>query len=161
MYFPLLGFARVSWMIQGVQSAFGLEGGAWSTKNEAVAGGRKQGYPLGERVALTLHYVWYFGMAGCVGKAAFGASGLLLAIAQVLTLSHSHTLTLSHSHTLTLTLSHSHTLTLSHSHTLTLSQSHTLTLSHFRKPSMSNQKWSVNPTTSNQKRTIYPVSAIN
>mmetsp|Transcript_31813 Transcript_31813/g.75599 ORF Transcript_31813/g.75599 Transcript_31813/m.75599 type:complete len:502 (+) Transcript_31813:51-1556(+) len=84
MYFPLLGFARVSWMIQGVQSAFGLEGGAWSTKNEAVAGGRKQGYPLGERIALTLHYVWYFVMAGCVGKAAFGASGsIVLAVAQV------------------------------------------------------------------------------
>jgi fatty acid desaturase len=72
-YFPLLGLARVSWLIQGVQSAFGVSGGAWATKNEDVAGGRKQRHPLGEKIALLGHYMWYCTMAGLVGMAARGS----------------------------------------------------------------------------------------
>jgi len=72
MYFPLLGFARISWLFQGLQYAFPhMPTFGWSVKSDTLAG-KKVISPRGEQVGLVLHYCWYLSMAYLVSAGAPG-----------------------------------------------------------------------------------------
>jgi len=79
MYFPLLGFARISWLLQGLQYGFpNMPTFGWSVKSDNLAG-KKVISPRGEQVGLVLHYCWYLSMAYLVSA---GAPGPYTAAAQ-------------------------------------------------------------------------------
>ena len=81
MYFPLLGLARISWLFQGLQYAFpNMPTFGWEVKSDELAG-KKVISPMGEKVGLVVHYLWYFTMAYLVsrGDAAGDSSSLTCA----------------------------------------------------------------------------------
>jgi fatty acid desaturase len=103
LYFPILFFARITWVLQSLSYAFQLELGFFgseTTKQKEVAAALEGKaavpvaslrYPIAERVLLVLHWTWYFILAfgpwngPLVGLLYFFVSqtfsGLLLAVA--------------------------------------------------------------------------------
>jgi len=68
VYFPLLGLARISWLFQGLQYAFpSMPTFGWEVKSDELAG-KKVISPVGEKVGLVVHYLWYFCMAYLVSR---------------------------------------------------------------------------------------------
>jgi len=76
MYFPLLGFARLSWNFQGLQYAFPslVPSFGWDCKASELAG-RKVKSPWLEAISLTAHYVWYFTFVAVLAAGAYSAEG--------------------------------------------------------------------------------------
>jgi len=79
LYFPLLGMARVSWALQGLQYGFpSMPSFGWSVKSAELTGSKNTVYPMGEKVGLIGHYAWYFTAATLC---CINAPGLLSGLA--------------------------------------------------------------------------------
>ncbi len=58
LYFPVLFFARISWLIQSALYVMGVRSHPWG---DTYTPDTLQ-YPVMERVSLALYYVWYIGL---------------------------------------------------------------------------------------------------
>lgn len=76
MYFPLLGFARLSWNFQGLQYAFPslVPSFGWDTKASELAG-RKIKLPWLESIFMSGHYLWFLGCVGTIASQAYASEG--------------------------------------------------------------------------------------
>lgn len=75
IYFPLLGLARVSWAMQGLQYGFpSMPTFGWAVKSAELTGSKNTLYPMGEKIGLIGHYTWYLTAASlCAG----GSGGII------------------------------------------------------------------------------------